>query len=127
MARQLPNVVVPTSLKMRDRLGFKEFVLKVNTDTFLFEFQPNELEVVNDTIFILYLRNKRFLIDDLQVDDTKDYIDIYLYGVKQPQDRYNVEVIESDIIITFTESITRLPNDVLTTDFIIKGKIAEIV
>lgn len=127
MARQVPNVVVPTSLKMRDRLGFKEFVLKVNTDTFLFEFQPNELEVVNDTIFILYLRNKRFLIDDLQVDDTKDYIDIYLYGVKQPQDRYNVEVIESDIIITFTESITRLPNDVLTTDFIIKGKIAEIV
>lgn len=127
MARQLPNVVVPTSLKMRDRLGFKEFVLKVNTDTFLFEFQPNELEVVNDTIFILYLRNKRFLIDDLQVDDTKDYIDIYLYGVKQPQDRYNVDVIESDIIITFTESITRLPNDVLTTDFIIKGKIAEIV
>lgn len=127
MARQVPNIVVPTSLKMRDRLGFKEFVLKVNTDTFLFEFQPNELEVINDTIFILYLRNKRFLIDDLQVDDTKDYIDIYLYGVKQPQDRYNVEVIESDIIITFTESITRLPNDVVPTDFMIKGKIAEIV
>ena len=127
MARKLPNAVVPTSLKMRDRLGFREFVLKVNTDTFLFEFQPTELEVINDTIFILYLRNKRFLIDDLQVDDTKDYIDIYLYGVKQPQDRYSVIVIGNDIVITFTESITRLPNDVVATDFIIKGKIAEIV
>lgn len=127
MARKLPNVVVPTSLSMRNRLGFKDFVLKVNTDTFLFEFQPNEIQVINDTIFILYLRNKRFLIDDLQVDDTKDYIDIYLYGVKQPQDRYNVDVINNDIIITFTESITRLPNDVVATDFIIKGKIAEIV
>lgn len=127
MARRLPNIVVGTSLKMRDRLGFKEFVLKVNTDTFLFEFQPTEIEVINNTIFILYLRNKRFLIDDLQVDDTKDYIDIYLYGVKQPQDRYNVDVIDNDIIITFTESITRLPNDVVATDFIVKGKIAEIV
>lgn len=127
MARKLPNVVVPTSLSMRDRLGFKDFVLKVNTDTFLYEFQPSEIQVINDIIFILYLRNKRFLIDDLQVDDTKDYIDIYLYGVKQPQDRYNVDVINNDIIITFTESITRLPNDVVATDFIIKGKIAEIV
>lgn len=127
MARRLPNIVVGTSLKMRDKLGFKEFVLKVNTDTFLFEFQPTEIEVINNTIFILYLRNKRFLIDDLQVDDTKDYIDIYLYGVKQPQDRYSVDVINNDIIITFTESITRLPNDVVATDFIVKGKIAEIV
>ena len=126
MARQLPNIVVGTSLKMRDRLGFRDFVLKVNTDTFLYEFQPTELEVINDTLFILYLRNKRFLIDDLQVDTTKDYIDIYLYGVRQPQDRSVVDVIENDIIITFTESITRLPNDVVATDFRIKGKIAEV-
>lgn len=126
MARQLPNIVVGTSLKMRDRLGFRDFVLKVNTDTFLYEFQPTELEVINDGIFILYLRNKRFLIDDLQVDTTKDYIDIYLYGVKQPQDRYLVNVIGNDIIITFTESITRLPNDVDVNDFIVKGKIAEV-
>jgi hypothetical protein len=126
MARQLPNIVVGTSLKMRDRLGFRDFVLKVNTDTFLYEFQPTELEVINDTLFILYLRNKRFLIDDLQVDTTKDYIDIYLYGVRQPQDRYVVDVIENDIIITFTESITRLPNDVDVNDFIVKGKIAEV-
>jgi hypothetical protein len=126
MARQLPNIVVGTSLKMRDRLGFKDFVLKVNTDTFLYEFQPTELEVINDTLFILYLRNKRFLIDDLQVDTTKDYIDIYLYGVRQPQDRYVVNVIGNDIVITFTESITRLPNDVDANDFRIKGKIAEV-
>jgi hypothetical protein len=126
MARQLPNIVVGTSLKMRDRLGFRDFVLKVNTDTFLYEFQPTELEVINDGIFILYLRNKRFLIDDLQVDNTKDYIDIYLYGVRQPQDRYVVNVIGNDIVITFTESITRLPNDVDANDFRIKGKIAEV-
>ena len=126
MARQLPNIVVGTSLKMRDRLGFRDFVLKVNTDTFLYEFQPTELEVINDGIFILYLRNKRFLIDDLQVDTTKDYIDIYLYGVKQPQDRYVIDVIVNDIVITFTENITRLPNDVDVNDFIVKGKIAEV-
>jgi hypothetical protein len=126
MGRQLPNIVVGTSLKMRDRLGFRDFVLKVNTDTFLYEFQPTEIEVINDALFILYLRNKRFLIDDLQVDNTKDYIDIYLYGVRQPQDRYVVDVIGNGIVITFTESITRLPNDVVATDFRIKGKIAEV-
>lgn len=126
MARIIPNIEVGTTLKKRDRLGFKDFVLEVVVDTFLYEFQPTELEVINNTIFVLYLRNKRFIIDALQVDDVKDYIDIYLYGVRQPQDRYNVDVVGNDIIITFTESITRLPNDVVATDFRIKGKIAEI-
>jgi hypothetical protein len=126
MTRIIPNIEVGTTLKKRDRLGFKDFVLEVIVDTFLYEFQPTELEVINNTIFVLYLRNKRFIIDALQVDDVKDYIDIYLYGVRQPQDRYNVNVVGNDIIITFTESITRLPNDVVATDFRIKGKIAEI-
>jgi hypothetical protein len=36
-------------------------------------------------------------------------------------------VDDTDIIITFTVDITRLPADVVRTDFEIKGKIAEIV
>jgi len=127
MSRTVPNIDVATVLKQRDRLGFKQFVLQVNTDTFIYSYFPNEIQVSDEIYFTLYLRNKRFIFDILEVDNVKDYIDVYLYGVKQPQDRYDARVTDTDIIITFTADITRLPNEVKTTDFEIKGKIAEIV
>ena len=127
MARRTPNIVLDTTLKQRDRLGFKDFVLKVNTDTFIFSFSPDEIEVNNDIYFKLYLRNKRLVIDILVVDDITDYIDIYLYGVKQPQNRYSVSQVGNDIIVDFTADITRLPKEVSASDFEIKGKIAEVV
>jgi hypothetical protein len=61
------------------------------------------------------------------VDDAIDYIDVYLYGVKQPKDRFGVTFDSTSITITFTESITLVPADVVRTDFEIKGKITEIV
>jgi hypothetical protein len=73
------------------------------------------------------LRSKRFIFDILEVDNVKDYVDVYLYGVKQPQDRYNIIANNNDIIITFIADITRVPADVRATDFEVKGKIAEIV
>jgi len=127
MSRKIPNIDLGTNLKQRDRLGFKQFVLQVNTDTFIYSYFPNQIEVNDEIYFTLYLINKRFIFDILEVDDVKDYIDVYLYGVKQPQDRYSVSVTDTDIIIIFTADITRLPKDVNATDFEIKGKIAEIV
>ena len=68
-------------------------------------------------------------------------IDVYLYGVKQSKDRYNVNLYNSlnekltvaqnargavKIEIVFTESITRRPAEVPITAFQIKGKIVEI-
>jgi hypothetical protein len=125
--RKIPNVDLGTTLKKRDRQGFKEFVLKINTDTFIYDYAPNSIELIDDIYFRLYLLNKRFIFDILEVDNVKDYIDVYLYGVKQPQNRYEVSVDDVNIIITFTEDITRIPADVIATDFKIKGKIAEIV
>ena len=127
MSRKVPNIDVATVLKQRDRLGFKQFVLQVNTDTFIYSYFPNEIEVNNEIYFTLTLINKRFIFDILEVDNVKDYVDVYLYGVKQPQDRYDVTVINTNIVITFTADITRVPADVKATDFEIKGKIAEIV
>jgi len=125
--RKIPNVDLGTTLKKRDRQGFKEFVLKINTDTFIYDYAPNSIELIDDIYFRLYLLNKRFIFDILEVDNVKDYIDVYLYGVKQPQNRYEVSVNDVNIIITFIEDITRIPADVIATDFKIKGKIAEIV
>jgi hypothetical protein len=127
MSRKVPNIDLGTTLKKRDRLGFKQFVLDVNIDTFIYSYTPTEI-ILNDNIyFTLYLRSKRFVFDLLEVDNVSDYIDVYLFGVKQPQDRYNTILANNDIIITFTADITRVPADVKATDFEIKGKIAEIV
>ena len=127
MSRKVPNIDLGTTLKQRDRLGFKQYVLQVNTDTFIYSYFPNEIQLDNEIYFTLYLRNKRFIFDILEVDNVKDYVDVYLYGVKQPQDRYNISVSNNDIIVNFTADITRLPADVRANDFEIKGKIAEIV
>ena len=126
MARRTPNILIDTTQKLRDRLGFKEFVLQVNKETFIYQFIPTTISVEDDIYFTLNLNNKRFIVDILEVDNIKDYIDIYLYGVKQPQNRYEVLVNGNNIIVTFVADITRLPNEVFAADFEIKGKIAEI-
>jgi hypothetical protein len=128
MARNLPNIDLGSTLKKRDRLAFKQFVLKVNADTFTYSYTPNIIELDEaKTLFTLTLLNKRFIFDILTVDNIKDYIDVYLFGVKQPQDRYEIQWDDTNIMVIFTVDITRLPSDVKTTDFEIKGKIAEIV
>ncbi len=101
MSRKLPNINIDTTQRLRDRLGFREFVLQVNKETFTFNYVPDLMEVENDIYFKLTLTNKRFVIDILEVDNIKDYIDIYLYGVKQPQTRYDVNVEGNNIIVTF--------------------------
>jgi hypothetical protein len=126
MARRTPNILIDTTQKLRDRLGFKEFVLQVNKETFVYQFRPTSISVEDGIYFTLNLNNKRFIVDILEVDNIKDYIDIYLYGVKQPQNRYEVLVDGNNIIVTFVADITRLPNEVFANDFEIKGKIVEI-
>jgi hypothetical protein len=127
MARKLPNIDRGTDLVKRRREEYKNFVLKVNTDTFTYSYSPDLISVSNGNFFTLTLLNKKLVFDILQVDDVRDYIDVYLFGVKQPQIKYNVSVVETNIIVTFTDDITRLPNEVAATDFEIKGKIAQIV
>jgi hypothetical protein len=127
MGRTVPNIDINSTQKLRDRVGFKDFVLQVATDTFIYSYNPTTIEVSDDIYFTLTLQNKRFIFDILELDNVKDYIDVYLFGVKQPQDRYTALVDGNNIVVTFVADITRLPNEVRVADFEIKGKIAEIV
>jgi hypothetical protein len=128
VSRSIPNINIDTTQKLRDRLGFKQFVLKVNSDTFIYTYTPNSISLdESNKLFTLTLINKKFIKDILEVDNIKDYIDVYLFGIKQPQDRYEVDWTDTNIIVTFISDVTRLPNEVKTTDFEIKGKIAEIL
>jgi hypothetical protein len=128
MRRPIPNINVNNTQKFRDRAGFKQFVLQVNTDTFIYSYFPNTIALNEDkTLFTLTLLNKKFIFDILEIDNVKDYVDVYLFGVKQPQDRYTIIANGNNIIVTFSIDITRLPAEVKETDFEIKGKIAEII
>jgi hypothetical protein len=126
MARIKPNIDVLSKVGNKYRQDFKELVLKVNTDTFLYETNPTDLELIDGIFFRLYLRDKKFIEETLVVDIPSDYVDISLFGVRQAQTRYNVEIVGNDIVIAFTENITRIPQDVVVTDFKIKGKITEV-
>jgi len=125
MSRKVPDIYAGNTVKKRDRLSFKNFVLEVIEDTFIFEFTPTSISLDGE-IFTLTLDGIRFVYEDLQVDDAKDYLDVFLFGVKQPKNRYSVTFDESSITITFNVSITRVPEEVVATDFEIKGKLAEI-
>jgi hypothetical protein len=128
MARSTPNINIDTTQKLRDRLGFKQFVLQVNTDTFIYNYIPSTIELNEDgRLITLTLINKKFIFDILELDDVSDYVDVYLFGVKQPQDKYNVVISGNNIVITFVSDVTRLPGEVSVNDFEIKGKIAEIL
>jgi len=126
MGKDRPNINIASGLGKRYRKNFRDLVLQVNRDTFIFEFQPNSIELLNNVFFQLFLGNKKFIIDTLAVDVIEDYISVYLYGVRQPQDRYVVSIVGNDIIITFVEDITRVPQDVIASDFKVKGKIVEV-
>jgi hypothetical protein len=129
MARLKPNIDIGSITTKRDRESFQNFVLEVIKDTFIYEVKPTTISLDGETqtLFTLNLDEFRFVYEDLVVADSKDYLDVYLYGVKQPNDRYSVTFDDTSITITFTESITRVPADVVRTDFEIKGKITQIV
>lgn len=129
MARLKPKIDIGSITTKRDRDSFQNFVLEVIKDTFIYEVTPTtiSLDGGTQTLFTLNLDGFRFVYEDLVVGDSKDYLDVYLYGVKQPNDRYSVTFDVSSITITFTESITLVPTDVVSTDFEIKGKITQIV
>jgi hypothetical protein len=127
MTRIKPNIDVLSRFGNKYRKDFKELVLKVNTDTFLYETNPTELELIDGVFFRLYLRDKKFIEETLVVDVPSDYVDVSLFGVRQAQTRYNIVIVGNDIVITFNENITRIPQDVTITDFRIKGKITEVV
>jgi hypothetical protein len=127
MRRKKPYIPIGNTTLVKDRTEFNQFVLKVIIDTFIYEVTPDslELDAETNTLFTLYLLNKRIIIDALEVDDYRDYIDVYLYGIKQPQDRYNVNIVGNNIVVQFNIGITRLPSSVTVNDFIVKGKIVD--
>jgi len=134
--------------------------LEVIEDTFINEFTPtsSSLDSATQTLFTLFLgpndgnndgdlldrvdiEGYRFNYEDLQVDNAYDYLDVFLYGVKQDRSKYDVKLFDGEgtellsgqyasgskeIRMVFNEDITRVPLEVPTNAFTIKGKIVEV-
>jgi len=160
MSRPVPKIYAGNTVKKRDRLSFKNFVLEVIEDTFINEFTPtsSSLDSATQTLFTLFLgpndgnndgdlldrvdiEGYRFNYEDLQVDNAYDYLDVFLYGVKQDRSKYDVKLFDGEgtellsgqyasgskeIRMVFNEDITRVPLEVPTNAFTIKGKIVEV-
>ena len=88
----------------------------------MYSHTPDSLSL-NGDLFTLTLNNKKFVYQELEVDSNKDYVYIYLQGVLKDGSTYSVEDNGTNIVIEFNESITLRPEDIVASDFEVRGKI----
>lgn len=118
MSKQKPDIITP----FNDKKRFKDLVNEVINDSWIYTLIPDSISL-NGVIFTLTLENKKFVFEEIRVDNLPDYIDIHLQGIKQPSSRYSVLDNGTDIIITFNQGITLRPDLIRVSDFLVKGKI----
>ena len=117
-SRKKPNIVT----QFDDKQRFKNLIQDVFNDMEIFSHVPDSISL-NGVLFTLTLSNKKFVYEEVSVDNLSDYIDIYLQGIKKMASTYSVTDNGTDIVINFTENITLVPADIVNTDFSVKGKI----
>lgn len=118
MTKPKPNIITPFD----DKLRTKNLVLEVIDDAWIYQHTPDSLSLDGE-LFTLTLSNKKFVFEEIKVDNLSDYVDVYLTGLKIDGASYGIIDDGSDIVITFTESITLNPELVSASDFTVKGKI----
>ena len=117
-SKRKPNIVTP----FNDRKRFKGLIQEIINDTTIFTHVPDSV-VLNGVLFTITLSNKKFVYEEVKVDSLSDYVDIYLQGVKKTSSLYSVTESGSDIIIQTNETITLDPTEIVSSDFVVKGKI----
>lgn len=118
MSKIKPSIVTP----FNDRQRFKNLVQEVINDTTIFTHIPDTISL-NGVLVTLTLLNKKFTFEDIKVDDLSDYVDIYLQGIKKTSDTYSVTESGNNIVIIFNQQVSLRPQDIVVTDFSVKGKI----
>jgi hypothetical protein len=112
-----------------DRSRIKALVHEVFEDTLKTSYSLRagfDTMQLNGELFTLTLGNKKFEFEELKFNNTKDYVDVYLQGILQEPTSYDVTTSGNNIIITFNQSITFSPDDVLISEFMVKGKLVDI-
>jgi hypothetical protein len=122
-----PNI---QKIPFNDRTRVKELIYEVFDDTFRRSYQliggTDVMVLRNLELFTLTLVNKKFEFEELKFNNTKDYVDVYLQGILQEPSSYDVTTSGNNIIITFNQAIAYTPNEILISEFMVKGKLVDI-
>lgn len=110
------------AIPVNDKATYHNIIVDVLIDTFIREYHPDTLEVIDGLYFKLTFLNKKLMTYSYEVGSLTDYIDVYIYSVKQPSNRYAVSQVGNDLVILFIADITHEPIEVLATDFIVRAK-----
>lgn len=121
MSKRKPNIITP----FNDRQRFKDLVNEVINDSWIYSHTP-DLISLNGVLFTLTLLNKKFTFEEIKVDLTSDYVDVYLQGIKIPADTYTIVESGANIVITFNQNFTLVPEEIVRTDFSVKGKLLDL-
>lgn len=116
--KQKPNIITP----FNDRKRFKDLIREVISDTTIFTHTPDSISL-SGVLFTITLANKKFVYEDVKVDNLADYIDVYLQGVKKSSTFYSVTDDGTNIILQTNQTITQRPDLIVSSDFLVKGKI----
>jgi hypothetical protein len=116
--KQKPNIITP----FNDRKRFKDLIREVISDTTIFTHTPDSISL-SGVLFTITLANKKFVYEDVKVDNLADYIDVYLQGVKKSSTFYSVTDDGTNIILQTNQTITQRPDLIVGSDFLVKGKI----
>jgi hypothetical protein len=117
-----PNI---PKLPFNNRGRLKTLIEEVISDTFIYQHVPDEISFPNGLIRVVLL-NKKFSIEEMNISSPKSYTDVYLQGIKQRSDGYEINLVDNNIVIEFNSIIAYRQSELNVTDFIVKGKIVSI-
>ncbi len=120
--RTKPNI---PKMPYDNRGRLKNLINNVVNDVNLYPHTPDQLVII-DGLVTLVLWNKKFVFEEMKIDNPKDYTDVYLQGIKQSSNIYDIGVNGENIVITFGDTIGYNQNELLINDFLVKGKIVSI-
>ena len=103
----------------------RNLIQNVIQDVTVYPHTPDQVVLIDDFITIV-LWNKKFLDEDMKISNPKDYTDVYLQGINQGSNIYDIRGNGENIVITFGQQLGIAQNEFLTNDFLVKGKIVSI-
>ena len=118
MSRKKPNIITPHSNKG----AFNDLIRNVFNDSFVSSHTPDSISL-DGNISTLNLTNKKFTFEELKVDVSSDYVDIYLQTVKQKASSYEIAEVGNNIVVTFLQAIVDDTSGIVAGDFQVRGKI----
>tara|TARA_B100001996_G_scaffold326516_1_gene272952 strand:+ start:2521 stop:2886 length:366 start_codon:yes stop_codon:yes gene_type:complete len=118
MSRKKPNIITPYDTKGQSN----DLIQNIFDDMFVSHHTPNSLNL-DGIIITLTLTNKKFLDEEVKIDSSSDYVDIYLQSIKISSDKYEIIDDGTNIVVTFNQALVAEPDSLVANDFLVKGKI----